>query len=246
MKIGAQLFTVRDTCQTPEGLEDSLKRIAAIGYRYVQVSGVCEYDPACLKQKLDENGLACVLTHIPVERLKADPKKVAADHDVLDCRYVGLGSYNFAEKTPAEFITELDGVPQALSTCGKYFMFHNHHNEFKKTDDGRFYLDCLTNHFSKADMGITLDTYWVSRAGEDPAAWLLKLAGRVPCIHLKDKTVDDKMAVLGEGVLNFDEIFKAAQTAGTQYMLVEQDDCYGEDPFACLARSYHYLQQKGF
>lgn len=56
MRIGAQLFTVREQCATLPELESALKKIAKIGYRYVQVSGVCDYDPAWLKERLDENG----------------------------------------------------------------------------------------------------------------------------------------------------------------------------------------------
>ena len=29
-------------------------------------------------------------------------------------------------------------------------------------------------------------------------------------------------------------------------MLVEQDDCNGEDPFDCLKRSFEYLKSRGF
>ena len=54
------------------------------------------------------------------------------------------------------------------------------------------------------------------------------------------------MAVIGEGNINFDRVFEQAEAAGTEYMLVEQDDCSGEDPFACLARSYQYLKARGF
>ena len=46
--------------------------------------------------------------------------------------------------------------------------------------------------------------------------------------------------------MNFPAIFYAAEEAGTEYMLVEQDDCYGEDPFDCLKRSYDYLKANGF
>ena len=38
---------------------------------------------------------------------------------------------------------------------------------------------------------------------------------------------------------------KAAERAGTEYLLVEQDDCNGEDPFGCMARSYRYLAAQG-
>ena len=54
------------------------------------------------------------------------------------------------------------------------------------------------------------------------------------------------MAVVGEGNINFDRVFTCAEKAGTKYMLVEQDDCNGEDPFECLKRSYEYLKSRGF
>ena len=33
MKIGAQFFTLRDFCKDPEGLAESMKRVADIGYK---------------------------------------------------------------------------------------------------------------------------------------------------------------------------------------------------------------------
>jgi sugar phosphate isomerase/epimerase len=63
---------------------------------------------------------------------------------------------------------------------------------------------------------------------------------------LKDYAFGPKMAVVGEGNINFDRVFERAEAAGTEYMFVEQDDCYGEDPFECLKRSYAYLNARGF
>ena len=45
MEIGAQLYTVREFCGNLDDFSESLKKIAQIGYRYVQVSGTCAYDP---------------------------------------------------------------------------------------------------------------------------------------------------------------------------------------------------------
>ena len=72
------------------------------------------------------------------------------------------------------------------------------------------------------------------------------MAGRIPCIHLKDYAYDQVMAPVGEGNINFDRVFEKAEAGGTQYMLVEQDNCNGEDPFDCLRRSYEYLKAEGF
>ena len=95
-------------------------------------------------------------------------------------------------------------------------------------------------------MGFTLDTFWIQAGGGDSAQWLEKLRGRVPCIHLKDFAYGRRMAVLGEGNINFDRVFEKAEEAGTEYMLVEQDDCGGEDPIECLTRSFRYLKARGF
>ena len=51
---------------------------------------------------------------------------------------------------------------------------------------------------------------------------------------------------MGEGNINFDRVFEKAQAAETKYMLVEQDDCNGENPFDCVKRSYEYLKSVGF
>ena len=247
MEIGAQLFTVRDFCKSTDDLSLTLKRIAEIGYRYVQVSGTCAYDPLWLKAELQKNGLSCVLTHISPKRLQEETEQVIADHDVLDCKYIGLGCYGFAPVTEkySAFCDKYAPVAKKIAAGGKYFMYHNHAGEFQKIN-GQTVLAQLAEDFSPDEMGFTLDTYWVQFGGGDPAAWIEKLSGRVPCIHLKDFAHGQKMAVIGEGNINFDRIFVEAEKAGTKYMLVEQDECNGEDPFDCLKRSYHYLRSRGF
>ncbi len=249
MRIGVQFYTLRDLCKTAEDFAETLKKVADIGYTTVQISGTCEYAPTWLKEQLDKNGLSCVLTHIPQERLLADPAAVAKDHDVFDCKYVGLGYFAFDEQKDGQhlddFVAAYKPVAQGLRDNGKYFMYHNHAHEFAKLE-GAVYLQHLADAFAPDEMGFTLDTYWIQRGGGDPAWWIEHLKGRVPCIHLKDFAYDNKMAVVGEGNINFDRVFEKAEDAGVQYMLVEQDDCNGEDPLHCLKRSYMYLKSQGF
>ena len=97
MQIGAQFYTIRDFCKTPEDLALSLKKVADIGYKTVQISGTCPYDPQWLKEQLDATGLKCVLTHIAAARLQEETAQVVKDHDVFCCDYIGLGSYSFKE-----------------------------------------------------------------------------------------------------------------------------------------------------
>ena len=246
MEIGAQFYTLRDFCKDTDSFAESLKKVADIGYKTVQISGTCQYEPEWLKGELEKNGLECVLTHIPADKLQNDPAKVAKDHDVFNCKYVGLGSFGFnEEKNIDDFIRIYKPVTSTLKQAGKYFMYHNHDGEFKKFN-GKIVLENLAEAFSPDEMGFTLDTFWVQAGGGDPAQWIEKLSSRVPCIHLKDYAYGRKMAVIGEGNINFDRVFEKAESAGTKYMLVEQDDCNGENPFDCLKRSYEFLKSRGF
>ena len=62
MEIGAQLFTVRDYTKTLDEFAKTLDLIAKIGYRVVQVSGTCRYEPQWLKEQMDMLGLKCAIT----------------------------------------------------------------------------------------------------------------------------------------------------------------------------------------
>lgn len=248
MEIGAQFYTIRDFCKTTEDFALSLRKVADIGYKNVQISGTCEYDPQWLKEQLDANGLKCVLTHIAKDKLKADAAQVAKDHQVFDCDYVGLGAYGFKEEkgeSMEDFLATYRPIAQTLKDNGKYFMYHNHDHEFRKLN-GKLILEQIAENVPAELMGFTLDTYWVQVGGGDPAQWIERLSGRLPCIHLKDCAYQQKMAVVGEGNINFDRVFEKAAVAGTKYMLVEQDKCYEEDPFECLRRSYQFLKAHGF
>lgn len=248
MEIGAQFFTVRDTCKTLEGFAETLKKVADIGYRTVQISGTCAFEPEWLDAELKKNGLKCVITHTKADRIAAEAAKVAKEHDVFGCDYVGLGWYAFdPEKDMSydNFIKTYGEAAKVLKDNGKYFMYHNHDQEFKKIDGMRI-LDRICEDIPAELMGITFDTYWAQVGGADPAQCLEKLAGRIPCIHLKDCGYGRRMDVIGEGNINFDRVFEKAEAGGTKYMLVEQDNCNGEDPIECLRRSYQYLSACGF
>ena len=246
MQIGAQFYTVRNQCQTLEDFALTLRKVADIGYKTVQISGTCPYEAQWLREQLAINDLRCVLTHIPVPKLTGETDKVIADHHVFGCENIGLGWWAFNETdTYEKFMSTFPQVAEAIRAGGRYFMYHNHDQEFKRIG-GKLILEKLAEEIPADVMGFTLDTFWVQAGGGDPAQWIANLAGRVPVIHLKDFAYGRKMAVVGEGNINFDRVFNEAEKSGTKYLLVEQDDCNGEDPIECLRRSYEYLKACGF
>jgi len=254
MRIGAQLYTVHDFCQTLDDFENTLKKVADIGYEIVQVSGTCPYEGEWLKEKLDKYGLKCAITHIPYPKLTEDLDSVIKEHHKFDCKYIGLGGVpgfwaeDLKRDVWVDFSKDAVQIGQKIKDAGCYFMYHNHHLEFFEID-GDYAFKYMPENIPADLMGFTLDTYWVKVGGHDPVEWLKKLEGRTPCIHLKDMILDSdgkpKMAPVGKGVLDFEAITTVAQELGVEYALVEQDNCYGEDPFDCLRQSYNYLASLG-
>ncbi len=251
MKIGAQLYTVRDFCKTKEDFSETLKKVADIGYTTVQVSGTCEYEAEWLKNELSKTGLKCVLTHYNLDKIKNSPKETADFHKVFDCKYVGIGALpggpDGLEKFD-EFVNDFLPSAKILKENGAYLMYHNHNFDLCHIEPKVTYLERMAEIFGEENLGITLDTYWVQAGGASITEWLEKFKGRVPCIHLKDMSVykmEQRMASVGSGNINFEKVIEKAEEAQTEYLLVEQDNCYGKDPFDELKNSYSYLRSLG-
>ena len=251
MKLGAQLFTVRDFAKDIESLEKTLEKIAKIGYTAVQLSGVCAYDPKWMKETLKRLGLTAPITHYDFKKITESPEETSAFHKTFGAEYVGIGCspFPFDREGFDKLTTPLLAVADYYQSQHQKLTYHNHNMEFSRLD-GELFLDKLTSAFSKDQLGITLDTYWVQAGGGDSAEWLKALSGRVDCIHLKDMAFamperEQRMAPIGRGNMNFERILSAAEDAGTRYAFVEQDNCYGEDPFDCLKESYDYLKALG-
>ena len=250
MKIGAQFYTLRDHCGTLEDFSETLRRVADIGYTEVQISGVCAYTPQWLDEELKKNGLRCVLTHTDPNRISREPLAVCEDHKVFGCSYIGVGCMpgGVNDETYAAFVRDFRPAAKALREQGCTLFYHNHHWEFGNSENGQRFLDRLLTDFPADLLSVTLDTYWAQFGGADPAAVIERLKGRGECIHLKDMIIaenEQRMTAVGDGNLNFDRILAAAEAVGTEHLLVEQDHCYGKDPFEELARSYRYLKSLG-
>ena len=251
MKIGVQFFTLRNQCTTLEGLEESMKRVADMGFSHIQLSGVCAYEADWMAKKLAELGLTCDITHYSYDKIVNETEATIAFHDTIGCKWIGIGSNprGFTPDALAVMESEAHDAMRKIAASGHKFMYHNHHMELDRFD-GKTFLDLLCETFTPEECGVTLDTYWIQAGGGDPAWWLRRLKGRVDCIHFKDMKYSllDKnirMAPIGKGNMNYAEILRACDDADVQYAFIEQDNCYEEDPFDCLKQSYEYFKAQG-
>ena len=241
--IAAQLYTVRDQLQDPSRVGGVLGRLREIGYRAVEVAGLGPRVTGRFGQELARAGLTACAVHAPFERLTGDLAAVAAECREWGCRYVVVPSLPNEYRSAAglkRFAREADDIARDLQVFGLKLAYHNHSFELERWD-GQTGLEAL---FGAAQtLQAELDTYWLQYGGANPAEWILRLKQRVPLVHLKDMAVvggNTVMAEVGEGNLDWARILDACRAAGTEWLVVEQDECF-RDPMESLAISFSNL-----
>ena len=249
--VGAQFFTLREYCKDIDGIRESMKKVAAIGYKVVQISGIGPADDKEVAQAAEDNGLSIVATHVNWKKFQAELDKVIEQHKIYKCKHPAIGSlppeYRSLDGLK-RFVDEATPICEALAKEGMTFSYHNHNHEFAKYE-GKTWLAHLYEAMPGALLKAELDVYWVQAGGGDPVSWICQCAGREPLLHLKDMAItperEQRFAEIGEGNMNWKPILQAAQESGVEYYLVEQDQTYGRDPFESLAISYRYLNTLG-
>ena len=250
MQIGAQLYTCHDHTKTLEGLEQTLKNVSEIGYRSVQVSGTCAFEPEWMRDKLQQYGLVCPVTHVPLQRITEETEQMVKDHAVFGCSRIGLGALSGDMRKSVEGYESFKKValPAALKIrdMGAKFCFHNHDWDFIPIE-GKSIFQRMLEDFPEDSMDFILDLGWADFAGQNVLELMQLLKGRLTCTHLKDYadlpedgsiTTKIYMRPIYEGKVDYDAYINTLKTVGCEYALVEQDYCYDESPFECLRRSY--------
>ena len=250
MKIGVQLYTLRDYCKNLDSFAETLKKVADIGYTTVQVSGTCAYEGEWLNNALKAAGLTCTLTHYKYDKIINETEHTIQEHSAFGCDYIGIGGFFGGVEGLQKFADEALPAAQKIKDAGKLFMYHNHAWEYENLcPDGRTVMENLADLFPADLMGFTLDTYWCKFGGYDPLDEIKRLKGRLPRVHFKDMFLDGdekKMAWVGGGnVMDVEKIAAAFVDAGAEYAYVEQDNCNGMDPMDCVKKSYDYLRSIG-
>ena len=199
-QIGAQMYTLREHLKDPVQIAGTCRRVKQMGYDAIQVSAFGPIETAELGRILRDEGLICAATHVSLDLLK-DVSACVDYHEALGCRYPAIGGYKAEQHTAAAyaaFAAEFSRVARPLAEHGLEIGYHNHSRELARVDDcDRRILDVLIQE-SDPSVWFEIDVYWVAHGGGDPAAWIDKVPGRVPCVHVKDMdiTVEQEQKIL--------------------------------------------------
>jgi len=250
--VGVQLYTVRESIKTISGITETLKRVAKIGYRAVQIASPGPVDIGEVSAVIRDVGLTVASTHTKWNRFLEELDVVIEEHKLWGSKHAAIGGLPVEYYTAdgvRRFVDELTPVAERLAGEGMDFSYHNHSRELARCN-GQTWLDKLYSESESHVLKAEIDTYWIQAGGGDPAAWVRKCAGREPLLHLKDMSVTDRreqrFAEIGEGNLNWAAILDEADKGGVECLLVEQDQCYGRSPFDALVVSYRNLRDMGY
>jgi sugar phosphate isomerase/epimerase len=251
--VGVQLYTVRDVL--PKAPAATLRALDTIGYRE------CEPTYAQLTQfgsEIKATSMKPVSVHLD-SAMVSQGKDADFDKAIQLSKQYGIAFAVFPYLPPAErtglegmraLADKLNRAGEKCRAAGLSLCYHNHAFEFDPKE-GATPFQVLLDRTDKKLVAIELDMFWVSVAGHDPIAWLGKLKGRVPLIHVKDKAKDTPTGFteavprtsfkeVGQGVMDWPKVMKAATSAGVKHYIVEQDQAPG-DPVESLRQSFQFL-----
>ena len=226
-QISLQLYTVRE--ETARDMPGPLRKVSDIGYPAVEFAGYGGLAPQDLKSLLDDLGLRASGAHVPLDSWEANPEAVLADMETLGCAHAVLPivppERRGDEASVARLAEDLNRWGEQCRAENVIFSYHNHDFEFAPLGTTTMW-DVLVRETDPELVGLEVDLYWVKYAGSDPETVLRDVADRVSLVHLKDMAPDDTRSDLpvGEGTLPWVTLLEAADAAGVQWFIAEQDN----------------------
>ena len=227
--IALQLYSVRTEFE--KDLPGTLSAVAKMGYQGVEFAGYYDRTAKELRKMLDDLGLKCCGTHIGLDTLLGNSlaKTIEFNHT--------LGNKNLiVPALPEERITSRKGWLEMAKTFneladkvkphGMRVGYHNHTIEFKPMD-GELPWDTFFGNTRK-EVIMQFDTGNAMEGGGDPIPFLKRYPGRAITIHVKEYSAKNPKALVGEGDINWKDVFKLCETiGGTEWYIVEyESDAY--------------------
>lgn len=240
MRLGCQLWSVKDIWQKTGGVTSVFPQLAAMGYEGVQSMAFWQCDPDELERTLAASNLAVADMPISFKHVDTD---AAFEKTVRFCRRFDVDFVYipwWKPKTLAgwtEFAEKLDALGQKLAPYGIRAGYHHHIHEINEKLDGAHPFDLILRH---PTFNFEIDVGPVLEAGRDPAKTLIGLRGRVPGLHAKP--YPGTYAGAPDDRQDWPAILAAARAIGTKWIVVECEQ--RKDTFDDVRRSADYLRPK--
>ena len=230
-----------------QSVEQTLERVARIGYKEVEFAGYFGRTPQQIRSSLDANGLTSPSAHsASMPAIRTRLSQIIDEAAIIGQKYLICASIPREEMTADGFkkvAGELSRAGEAAAKSGIKFGFHNHSDDLAPLGSTTGF-DILLTECDPTVTSMQMDIYWLVKGGKDPLAYIAKYPGRFYSVHVKDMTAGGTMVDVGAGTLPFGKIFAQSKQAGLQHYFVEHDE--PGDPMASIAASYKSLSALRF
>jgi len=248
--VALQLHTVRQ--EMTEDMAGTLVKVAEMGYNGVELVAFKEAPPPGeVKGMIANAGLTLVSSHASFADLRDDFGAAVAYHKTLGHCDIVVGAVppdmRKTEEGWKEAVVQLEEIARNCTGAGFRVSMHNHAFELEATVDGVEAHHYVFSQIAADLLNAQLDTYFIEAVGKSPADYVRKFSGRVPLLHIKDKANDsdpDEQTQIGNGVIDWDAVFAAAEESGVEWYIVEQkrESVPGIDS---ARMSVEYLKSRG-
>ncbi len=247
IKLGVQLYTLREQCKDAASFEETLKFLQSIGCNVIQISAIGDIHPEIVAELVDKYKMDVCVTHKPYDRMKNDLDALIHEHNLIHCDNIGIGAMpgNIHESFEGVtgFIAKCNEIASLMKKQGKQLCYHNHAFEFEVYDGKRTFERLIEE---APELHFIPDTYWMQVGGVNPAEYLKKLKGRVEVCHFKDMRIVNsaqRFAECGTGNIDFDACYASCKEIGVQYIVIEQDLCYDKHPYDSVKIGFEGLRR---
>lgn len=235
---GLQLYSLRSQFKL-RGVEWTLDKVKEMGVKEVELaSGIPDLAPDKMKAELDKRGLIAISSHFGYKRWKTDLDNVVKEAKALGLKYAGCAwidhKDDFDAAECADAIEVFNKAGAALAKEGIKFFYHLHGFEFQPAEGGTL-ADKLIKETTADQVKYEMDVLWIVFPGQNPVKLMEKYPDRWVLMHLKDlkkgiatgslsgHTDVNNNVVLGEGQVNWPEVFAAAQKIGIKHFFIEDE-----------------------
>lgn len=247
--IAYQLYSSRNF----PPLADQFPVLKAMGYDAIEPwLPAYEADPALFRRQLDDAGLACYGFHMPLAGLVAEPQRFIDIALTLGATYLIPPYVTAEERQPtADYWRglgeKLAKGAEAAAPHGLQVAWHNHDFEFVALPDGSRPIDHI---FAAGGPSVKfeIDCGWITRAGADPAAELVRFADRIVAIQTKDTAPigtkeDDGWVATGDGIIDWAALVSLFRQTAADHIVTEHDNPADWQRFA--TRSINHIKALG-
>jgi len=246
LPIALQLYSVRE--DAAKNLPYVLEEVAKMGYDGVEFAGYYGHSAPEIKKWLDDNGLKCEGAHLGIDTLLGDALAATVEAQAtLGNKFLivpGLPAARTSSKAAwLETAGVMNEISDRLAPHGMRTGYHNHHTEFLPMD-GELPWDIFFGN-TKPEVIMQFDVGNALHGGGHAAPFLKAYPGRAATVHVKEYSATNDKALIGEGDVDWAEIFGLCETIGnTEWYVVEQES-YAYPPLECAAKCLQNLRAMG-